>query len=81
MSLCFLEYENIKEKSSGVFYFKSVPFLHFHDKDGKRWADVKVGSEWKHLEIDFKPSEKAKNSFLKSVQVAHESLIKKSRKV
>ncbi len=32
----------IKEKKPGIFYFKALPFLHFHDKDGVRWADIKA---------------------------------------
>ena len=36
----------IKEKTPGVFYFKSTPFLHFHEKDGRRWADVRSGKQW-----------------------------------
>lgn len=32
--------EGLKEKTSNIFYYKSAPFLHFHDKNGKRWAEV-----------------------------------------
>ena len=27
--------KGIKEKSFGIFYYKSIPFLHFHNKDGR----------------------------------------------
>ena len=37
----------IKEKSPGTFYFNAIPFVHFHDKDGERWVDLKVNQEWK----------------------------------
>jgi hypothetical protein len=41
----------IKEKSPGVFYVKSTPFLHFHVKDDDRWADVRAGKTWGELTV------------------------------
>jgi len=61
----------LKEKSPGIFYFKSVSFLHFHDKDGKRWADVKVDGCWNKLPVDFRASTAAKAKFLKAALDAH----------
>lgn len=34
------------EKKPGIFYFKSQGFMHFHEKDGKIWADVRDGDTW-----------------------------------
>lgn len=65
----------LKEKVPGIFYFKSIPFLHFHDKDGIRWADVKINGDWVRLEIDFSASAKEKASFLKRVKEAHQNII------
>jgi hypothetical protein len=64
----------LREKSPGVFYFKSIPFLHFHDKDGIRWADVKKAGDWTRLEIGFAAGAKARRAFLKAVSEAHEGL-------
>jgi hypothetical protein len=37
----------IREASPGVFYVKRMPFLHFHvDKEGRRWADARLGADW-----------------------------------
>ena len=56
----------LKEKSFGVFYYKSNPFLHFHHKDDKRWAHVKtIDKEWLKLEIDFECTAVKKKDFLK----------------
>lgn len=39
-------WKDIREKSPGVFYLKRTPFLHFHIKDGVRWADARCGKDW-----------------------------------
>jgi hypothetical protein len=38
--------EGLIEKKPGIFYFKSQGFMHFHEKDGKIWADVRDGKAW-----------------------------------
>ncbi len=62
---------NLIEKKPGIFYYKATPFLHFHDKDGKRWADVKVASGWKTLDLDFDASKTKRAAFLKAVKQVH----------
>jgi hypothetical protein len=64
----------IKEKSPGIFYYKSIPFLHFHDKDGDRWADVKVEGDWVKIMVPFLISKKEKTFFLKKVLTAHKKI-------
>jgi hypothetical protein len=65
----------LREKSPGVFYLRSLPFLHFHDKHGVRWADMKVkGGGWQKLEIDFKAGKAARARFLKEACAGHASL-------
>lgn len=65
----------IKEKTPGIFYLKSVPFLHFHDSGGRRWADVKTpDGVWKSIDIDFKATRTQKASFVETARVAHEKL-------
>jgi hypothetical protein len=66
----------LKEKSPGIFYFKSTPFLHFHDKDGDRWADVKIQNKWAKIGIAFDPSKSARTQFLKKVRAAHTEISK-----
>jgi hypothetical protein len=38
--------EGLVEKKAGIFYLKSQSFMHFHEKDGKIWADVRDGETW-----------------------------------
>jgi len=35
----------LREKSSGVFYFKSKAFLHFHEDPAGLFADVKLAAQ------------------------------------
>jgi hypothetical protein len=66
----------IKEKSPNVFYFKSKPFLHFHDKDGKRWADILDGHDWGvPVDVPFEASRKAKTLFLKEARTRYLKLL------
>jgi len=65
----------LKEKSMGTFYFKSTSFLHFHKKDGKRWADVKVGGSWQSVHVDFGASAAARARFLKAAKAAHAAML------
>jgi hypothetical protein len=67
----------MKEKSFAVFYLKSKPFLHFHEKDGSRWADVKTkAGSWKKVIIPFGASAADKKIFLKSVVSLYTSQVK-----
>lgn len=58
------------EKKPGIFYFKSAGILHFHDKDGTRWADVKLAGEWTRVDVDFGASKAAKAKLLKMASAA-----------
>ena len=67
--------DGMKQKSPGIFYLKSTSFHHFHDKDGKRWADVKTPTgDWESIAIDFNASEKDKTAFMKAAKMAHQKL-------
>lgn len=58
----------VSERSGGIFYFKRIPFLHFHTKDGRRWADVRAGADWgPEIPIPFQCSPRKKQRFLKTV--------------
>ena len=61
-------WDSIRERGAGIFYFRSVPFLHFHDKDGERWAHVKNEKKWKMLILPFEANNSSKTSFLKNVR-------------
>ena len=68
----------IKEKGIGIFYLKSIPFLHFHDKDGKRWADVKTKDGWgAPLNLPFDPGLSQKADFLKKAESRFKALSRK----
>lgn len=63
----------ISERSPGVFYLRRVPFLHFHTKDGDRWADVKVGTIWgPEIPVPFQCGPRVKQRLLKVVTERHE---------
>lgn len=73
--------ENVREKSKGVFYYKSLPFLHFHDKQGARWADLKLrGGGWRKLEIGFGASKAERARFLREARAAHGELLAGAKK-
>lgn len=66
----------VREKSLGIFYLKATPFLHFHDKDGARWADVKDYGEWVRFDVPFGAKAAARTRFLRAVKAAHARLVK-----
>ncbi|MGE4108053.1 MAG: hypothetical protein AB7F66_12630 [Bacteriovoracia bacterium] len=71
-------WENIREKSRGVFYYKSVPFLHFHFKDEKRWADIKKKEGgWTLVPLPFQPSAAARKRFLAAATRHHQALARR----
>jgi hypothetical protein len=63
--------DRVTEKSPGSFYYKSRGFLHFHDKDGRRWADVKTPTGYQEIDIEFSADAAARRRFLKAVKDAH----------
>lgn len=65
----------ITEKKPGIFYLKTVPFLHFHDSDGRRWADVKKpGGGWIRIDAAFGASAAERREFTRAVRSAHGKL-------
>jgi hypothetical protein len=64
-------FEGIKERSPGVFYYKAIAFLHFHDKDGSRWGDVKTPGGYQEVKIEFHADAAARRRFLDAVRNAH----------
>ncbi|MQQ99285.1 hypothetical protein [Glaciimonas soli] len=45
----------LRERSRGVFYFRSKPFLHFHDDPTGLFADLKIGSDFQRMSVNSKP--------------------------
>lgn len=68
------KFEGIREKSFAVFYFKLNPFLHFHEKDGKRWADVKSGDTFQRVDIDFDGTAADRKKFLRTIREAYQAI-------
>ena len=68
------ELEGIKQRSAGVFYYRSSAFLHFHDQDGRRWADVKTPRGYQEVAIGFDADIASRRRFLKAAREAHAAL-------
>jgi hypothetical protein len=69
--------ENLKEKGTGTFYYKSTPFLHFHTKDGLRYAHVKMrDGNWQELPIDFNSTAASRKKFFAAVVKFHQAFRK-----
>jgi hypothetical protein len=42
---------SLKERSPGVFYFKSKPFPHFHEDSSGIYADLRVDVAWERFAV------------------------------
>jgi hypothetical protein len=42
----------MREKSRGVFYLRSKPFLHFHEDPTGLYADLRAGDELERFNVD-----------------------------
>lgn len=60
----------VKEKSPGIFYFKSKPLLHFHEEGERRFCHLKRGDKWLELEVAFSPTKTQKAKLLKEASLA-----------
>lgn len=41
----------LRERRRGIFYRKSVAYLHFHEDPAGLFADVKLKGAWKRLDV------------------------------
>ncbi len=65
----------VREKVKNIFYYKSKPFLHFHDKQGKRWADVRDGVTWgQPIDLPFDANVRQKQLFMREVERRYKKL-------
>jgi hypothetical protein len=44
-------FTGLREKTRGVFYYKSQAFLHFHEEIDAVYADVKVDGSWQRYDV------------------------------
>jgi hypothetical protein len=64
--------DRVSEKKPGIFYIGSKGFLHFHIKDGKRWADVRDGADWgEPIDVPAKVSSRFQIQLVKEVRRRH----------
>ena len=42
----------LKEKSRGVFYFKSKAILHFHEDPAGLFADLRTTGDWRRFAVN-----------------------------
>ena len=45
-------YEALTERKPGIFYRKSIAFLHFHEDPAGLFADVKLGEEFERMAVN-----------------------------
>jgi len=62
-------YEELVERSPGVFYRKSKPFLHFHEDPAGIFADVRLMSDEEFTRFQVNSSE-LQSTFLSHVEAA-----------
>ena len=47
--------EDIRERKLGIFYRKSVSFLHFHEDPAGLFADLGIGGAFERYPVNTKP--------------------------
>jgi hypothetical protein len=51
------QHQSLVERKRGVFYHKSVAFLHFHEDPAGLFADLRVGGDWQRFPVNY-PAER-----------------------
>lgn len=68
------KWREIREMKRGVFYLRRMPFLHFHLKDGDRWADVRCGKDWgPSIRISINGSAKEQRRLVSAIRRCYEA--------
>jgi hypothetical protein len=67
----------VKEAKPGIFYVKREPFLHFHEKDTKRWADLKTNGEFVSHDLPFDCPKTKATAFVKKAKQSYQALTAK----
>ncbi|MBD1842581.1 hypothetical protein H6F89_03960 [Cyanobacteria bacterium FACHB-63] len=60
------QYQSLKEKKRGIFYWKSNAFLHFHQDQDQLFADLRTGSDWKRFPVS---TQLEQETFLAQVEI------------
>jgi hypothetical protein len=55
----------LRERVRGIFYKKSIAYLHFHEDPAGLFADVKLAGAWKRIDVS---SSRAKKDLLTAVK-------------
>jgi hypothetical protein len=58
----------VVQRKPGIFYYRGAGLLHFHDKDGVRWADVRGVGGWERVDIPFGAKAAQKKQLLSAVR-------------
>ena len=67
---------HVVEPTKNAFYVKRTPFLHFHTKDGRRWADARKGKDWgPRIEIPMPVSRARSVAFLRTVETYYRETV------
>jgi hypothetical protein len=61
--------KQFKEVRRGIFYLKSIAFLHFHEDAGKFFADIKVKNNFEHFPVNTMDEKKFLLSKIDSVLI------------
>ncbi|MBD1824135.1 hypothetical protein H6F51_16790 [Cyanobacteria bacterium FACHB-DQ100] len=60
------QYQGLKEKKRGIFYWKSNAFLHFHQNHDQLFADLRIGSDWERFPVN---TQLEQETFLTQVEI------------
>ena len=60
------KFAGLRERQRGIFYKKSIAYLHFHEDPAGLFADVKLGGGWKRLDVS---TSRAKRELLSAVRM------------
>ena len=47
----FRKVPGLRERQRGIFYKKSIAYLHFHEDPAGLFADVKLNGAWKRIDV------------------------------
>lgn len=59
--------QGLNEKKRGIFYRKSNAFLHFHEDQDQRFADLRIGADWVRFPVNTHAEKDALVEQVKSV--------------
>ena len=66
-------FKGLREKSPGVFYFRTKAFLHFHEDPAGIFADLRAVSNWERMPVNAKNEQARLLRKIRTFVVAHAS--------